>query len=315
MKLLQRIASILVTLLLLSILVFALQQLLPGDTAVILAGEDRSPETIAAITEKYGLDRPVPIQYLHWIGNVLTGDLGQSMRLNQSVANLILTKLPVTIQLATMALLFAIVIGVSIGIVAALKANTLVDHFVGLIGTLGLSVPNFWLGILLIMLVAVQWQWLPASGYVSPFEDLGQNLSSLLLPSLVLGTHVAAVLMRHTRSAMLEVLNADYIRTARAKGMPGRHIVFRHALRNALVPVVTVGALEFGQLLGGSVLTEFVFTVPGIGKLIVDSVFNRDFAVVQAVVLVTGMFYIVLNLLADGAHLLLDPRVRHGGRP
>ena len=315
MRVLQRVASILVTLFLLSILVFALQQLLPGDPAVILAGEDRSPETIAAITAKYGLDRPVPIQYLHWIGNVLVGDLGQSMRLNQTVSELILTKLPVTIQLATMALFFAIIIGVSAGVIAALYANTVVDHIAGLVGILGLSIPNFWLGILLIMLVAVHWQWLPASGYVSPFEDPLQSLRTLLLPSLVLGTHVAAVLMRHTRSAMLEVLNADYIRTARAKGMRRRHIIFRHALRNALVPVVTIGALEFGQLLGGSVLTEFVFSVPGIGKLIVDSVFNRDFAVVQAVVLVTGMFYILLNLLADAAHLLLDPRTRHGGRP
>lgn len=315
MRAANRLVSILVTLLLLSMLVFGLQQLLPGDPAVVLAGEDRTPETIAAIRDRYGLDQPVPIQYLRWVGNALSGDLGESMRLNQTVLDLILTKLPVTIQLATMALVFAVLIGVSAGVLAALYPNSPIDHVVGVLGTLGLSIPNFWLGILLIMLVSVQWQWLPASGYVSPFEDLLQSLRTLLMPSLVLGTHVAAVLMRHTRSAMLEVLRADYVRTARAKGMRGRHVVFRHALRNALVPVVTVGALEFGQLLGGSVLTEFVFSVPGIGKLIVDSVFNRDFAVVQAVVLVTGMFYILLNLAADLAHYLLDPRVRREGLP
>ncbi|MBM3522997.1 MAG: ABC transporter permease [Alphaproteobacteria bacterium] len=310
MNALARIASIAATLLILSMIIFGLQQLLPGDPAFVLAGEDKSPETIAAIRARYRLDQPIVLQYLTWLGGVLRGDLGQSMRLNMSAADLLRQKLPVTLQLAAMAFLIAIVIGMSAGIVAALKPNSMVDHVASVVGLIGLSIPSFWLGILMIMLVSVQLGWLPASGYVSPFEDPLGNLKTMIMPAFVLGTGIAAVLMRHTRSAMLEVLSSDYVRTARAKGMPERKIVLKHALRNALIPVVTLGALEFGRLLGGSVLTEFVFTVPGIGKLIVDSVFNRDYAIVQAVVLCSATIYILLNLIADLAYLWLDPRLR-----
>ena len=307
-----RVFSIAVTLLLLSVIVFSLQQLLPGDPAVVLAGEDRSPETIAAITELYGLDRPLPVQYVTWLGNLLQGDLGVSMRLNQPVLGLILEKLPVTIQLALMALIVGMVVGIPAGIIAAVHAGTPVDSALSVMGIVGLSIPNFWLGIIFIMIFSVQLGWLPASGYVSPFVDPIGSLRAMLMPSIVLGTAVAGVLMRHTRSAMIEVLSADFIRTAKAKGLSGYVIIVRHALRNALVPVFTLGALEFGQLLGGSVLTEFVFTVPGIGKLIVDSVFNRDYAVVQAIVLCSGAIYIILNLLADIAQRALDPRSSRG---
>lgn len=309
-----RLASIALTLLLLSLLVFSLQQLLPGDPAVALAGEDKSPETIAAIRSLYGFDQPVPIQFLKWLGNLLTGDLGVSMRLNRSVASLLMEKLPVTFQLATMALLVGIVAGVPAGVIAAVNVDRPADGIASLLSIIGMSIPNFWLGILFIMVFSVQLGWLPASGYVSPLQDPMASLRTMIMPAVVLGTQVAAVLMRHTRSAMIEVLNADYIRTARAKGIGSTRIIVRHALRNALVPVVTLGALEFGQLLGGSVLTEFVFTVPGIGKLIVDSVFNRDYAVVQAVVLCSGVLYIGLNLLADFVQRRLDPRVRREGQ-
>jgi len=295
--------------------VFGLQQLLPGDPAVVLAGEDKTPETIAAIRARYRLDDPVPVRYARWLGDVLSGDLGQSMRLNMSTRDLLAQKLPVTLQLATMALLIAIAIGVTAGVVAAIRVDTAVDHAASLLGMLGLSIPNFWLGILLIMLVSVQWGLLPASGYVGPLEDPLGNLQTMIMPAFVLGNHIAAVLMRHTRSAMLEILNSDYVRTARAKGLSESRVVLRHGLRNALLPVVTLGALEFGQLLGGSVLTEFVFSVPGIGKLIVDSVFNRDFAIVQAVVLCSAAVYIALNLLADLAYAWLDPRLRDEGGP
>ncbi len=310
MKILARAASIVATLLILSVIVFGLQQLLPGDPALVLAGDDKSPETIAAIRARYRLDQPIVWQYLSWLGNVLRGDLGQSMRLNMSAADLLLQKLPVTLQLAAMAFIIAIVIGVTAGTIAALRPNSLVDHCVSVMGLIGLSIPSFWLGILMIMLISVQLGWLPASGYVSPFVDPIGNLQTMIMPAFVLGTGIAAVLMRHTRSAMLEVLSSDYVRTARAKGMPERKIVIKHALRNALIPVVTLGALEFGRLLGGSVLTEFVFTVPGIGKLIVDSVFNRDYAIVQAVVLCSATIFIALNLLADLAYGWLDPRLR-----
>jgi peptide/nickel transport system permease protein len=306
----SRIASILVTLFLLSVIVFSLQLLLPGDPATALAGEDRSPETIAAIRERFGLNDPLPVQYFRWLGNALQGDLGMSMRFNVSIANLLLTKLPVTFQLATTALLFAILLGVTAGIIAAVFEGTVTDQTLGLASILAFSIPNFWLGILLIMVVSVQWGLLPASGYVSPFVDPLQSFMTMLMPALVLGTHLSAVLMRHTRSAMIEALNTDYVRTALAKGMPWWRIVLRHALRNAMVPVVTLGALEFGALLGGSVLTEFVFTIPGIGKLLVDSVFNRDYPVVQGVVMCSGIIYIALSLLADLANTALDPRTR-----
>lgn len=312
MPFLSRLASIVATLFLLSIVVFCLQLLLPGDIASILAGEDRSPETLAAISERFGLDQPIPVQYVRWLGNALQGDLGMSMRFNQPVSTLVLSKLPVTFQLATMALIFAILIGVTSGIIAAVFAGTAIDQTLGVFSILGFSIPNFWLGILLIMVVSVQWGLLPASGYVSPFVDPWQSFRTMLMPAFVLGSQLAAVLMRHTRSAMIEVLHSDYVRTAYAKGMPRWRIIIKHALRNALVPVVTLGALEFGQLLGGSVLTEWIFTIPGIGKLLVDAVFNRDYPIVQAVVLCSGAIYITLNLLADIAYVFLDPRTRRG---
>ena len=307
-----RLAGILCTLWIVSVIVFGLQQLLPGDPAVVLAGEDRSPETVAAIRELWRLDEPVWVQYGHWLGRVLQGDLGQSMRLNMSVAELLAQKLPVTLQLASMALLIAILIGVVGGVAAAARPGSWIDQGVNLVALVGLSIPNFWLGILLIMLVSVQWGLLPASGHVDFFADPLANLKAMVMPAFVLGTGVAAVLMRHTRSAMLEVLRSDYVRTARAKGLPERRVIVKHAVRNAMLPVITLGALEFGQLLGGSVLTEFVFTVPGIGKLIVDSVFNRDYAVVQGVVLCSAATYIALNQLADLAYAWLDPRLRGG---
>jgi peptide/nickel transport system permease protein len=312
MSLLGRIGSIFVTLFLLSVIVFSLQLLLPGDPAAVLAGEDRSPETIASIRERFGLDQPLPVQYVRWLGNAVQGDLGMSMRFNQPVVALVLTKLPVTFQLATMALVIAILLGVTAGIFAAVYRGTAVDQTLTVLSVFSFSIPNFWLGILLIMVVSVQWGLLPPSGYVSPFIDPWQSFRTMLMPAFVLGSGLAAILMRHTRSAMIEALDTDYVRTAMAKGMPRRRIIMRHALRNALVPVVTLGALEFGQLLGGSILTEYVFSVPGIGKLLVDSVYNRDYPVVQAVVLCSGAIYIALNLLADLAQAALDPRVRKG---
>jgi peptide/nickel transport system permease protein len=308
--LLQRLATIIPTLLFVSILVFGLQQLLPGDPAVALAGEDRDPNVVAYLREKFHLDEPLPMRYGYWLAGVLHGDLGESLRIQKPVLDLILEKLPVTLQLASMAIVIAILIGVSMGIVSAVKKDTLWDYGASVIALWGLSTPNFWLGIMLILFFAVSLGWLPASGYVSPFEDLGGNLAAMIMPAFVLGNAFAAVLMRHTRSAMLQVLNADYVRTARAKGLAERVVVLRHALRNALIPVITLGALAFGELLGGTILTETVFTIPGFGKLVVDAVFNRDYAVVQGVVLFTATAYITLNLLADLAYFLVNPRMR-----
>ena len=306
----RRLLQIVPTIVLVSMLIFGLQQLLPGDPALIMAGEERDPVVLAQIREQYRLNDPVPVRYLFWAKGVLAGDLGESMRLKSSVASLVEEKLPVTLQLGAMALLFALGIGIPAGIVSAVKKETAWDYAANVFALWGLSTPNFWLGILLIFLFSVTLGWLPASGYVPLGEDWRQSLGTTIMPAFVLGNALAAVLMRHTRGAMLQAMGADYVRTARAKGLQEGRVVLKHALRNAMTPVITLGALEFGTLLSGAVLTEQVFTIPGFGKLIVDSVFNRDYAVVQGVVLVTSTIYITLNLLADIAYMLVNPRLR-----
>ena len=308
--LVRRIASIVPTLIFVSMLIFGLQQLLPGDPAIVLAGEERDPNVVAYLREKMHLDEPLPVRYLYWIKGVLHGDLGESLRMQKPVLELILEKLPVTMELAAFAIVIALVIGVPAGIVSAVKRNTAWDYGANAVALWGLSTPNFWLGIMMILLFSVTLGWLPASGFVSPFENLKANLAALVMPAFVLGNAIAAVLMRHTRSAMLQVLSSDYVRTARAKGLGERSVILKHALRNALIPVITLGALEFGTLLSGAVLTEQVFSIPGFGKLIVDAVFNRDYAVVQGVVLFTATAYMALNLIADLAYFLVNPRMR-----
>lgn len=307
---LKRLAAIVPTIFFVTLIIFSLQQLLPGDAAMILAGEDQDPEVIAYLQKKMHLDEPLPVRYAYWISGVFQGDLGESLRIQQPVLGLIQEKLPVTLQLASMAMLIALVIGIPAGIVAAVGKDSAWDYLANMVALWGLSMPNFWLGILMILLFSVSLGWLPASGYISPFEDLKANLAAMIMPAFVLGTSIAAVLMRHTRSSMLQVLSADYVRTARAKGLDERTVVLKHALRNALTPIITLGALEFGALLSGAVLTEQVFSIPGFGKLIVDAVFNRDYAVVQGVVLFTASAYILLNLLADLAYFYVNPRLR-----
>jgi len=306
----RRIAQIIPTLFLVSILIFGLQQLLPGDPAMILAGEERDPTVIAHLRETLHLDQPFPVRYAYWLAGVLHGDLGESLRTQQPVRSLIADKLPVTLELASIAIVIAVAIGIPAGVVSAVRRGTAWDYGANVVALWGLSTPNFWLGIMLILLFSVTLGWLPASGFVSPFEDWRANLAAMIMPAFVLGNAIAAVLMRHTRSAMLQVLSSDYVRTARAKGVAERAVVLKHALRNALIPIVTLGTLELGTLLSGAVLTEQVFTIPGFGKLIVDAVFNRDYAVVQGVVLFTATAYIMLNLLADVAYVLIDPRIR-----
>ncbi len=298
------------TLLIVSIFVFSLQKLLPGDPVLAMAGEERDPQVIEFLREKYRLNDPVVYQYGYWIANVLQGDFGMSLRTNQPVLELIGEKLPVTIQLAVMSMIFAFVIGVPMGILAAVKKNSAVDYIANIVALSGLSIPNFWLGIMLILLVSVRLGWLPASGYESIFVDPVRSIETMIMPSFVLGTALAATLMRHTRSAMLGVMKADYIRTARAKGLSERVVILSHTFRNALLPIVTLSALLFGELLAGAVLTEQIFTIPGFGKLIVDAVFNRDYAVVQGVVLCTAVGFILMNLVADVLYVVLNPRMR-----
>jgi peptide/nickel transport system permease protein len=307
---LRRLLSAIPTLILVSLFVFTLQKLLPGDPVQAMAGEERDPAVMEYLREKYRLNDPLPLQYVHWVGNVLQGDFGTSLRTEQPVTVLLASKLPVTIELAVLALIIALVIGIPTGVISAVRKGTSVDYAANVFALSGISIPHFWLGILLIMIFAVKLQWLPASGFVPLGEDVGQNLKTLILPAFVLGAGLSGVLMRHTRSAMLEVLRADYVRTARAKGLFPRTVILKHALRNALMPIVTLTTLLFGELLGGAVLTEQVFSIPGFGKMIVDAVFNRDYAVVQGVVLCVAIGFLLLNLLADVLYRLINPRLR-----
>lgn len=298
------------TLILVSMMVFGLQKMLPGDPVLALAGEDQDPQVIATLRQKYHLDRPIPVQYALWVKGLLHGDLGTSLRTDVPVSRLIAQKLPVTLQLAALAMVIAIAIGVTAGVAAAAHRGRALDYATNVFALSGMSVPNFWLGILLIFIVSVRWHLLPSSGYVSPAENVWLSLKTTIMPAFVLGAALGAQLMRHTRSAMLSVLHTDYIRTARAKGLLPRAVIIKHALRNAMIPIVTVLALLFGELLAGAVLTEQVFTIPGFGKLIVDAVFNRDYAVVQGVVLVSAASYMVVNLFADILYALLNPKLR-----
>jgi peptide/nickel transport system permease protein len=306
----KRILQLIPTLFLVSLMIFSLQKLLPGDAALTMAGEERDPAVIAQIRAQYHLDQPWPQQYAAWISGVLHGDLGESIRIKQSVRDLVLEKLPVTMQLAAMAIIIGLSIGLTAGVVSAVKRDTAWDYAANVFALWGRSTPTFWLGIMLIFLFAVKLEWLPASGYVRPSEDFWKSIASTVMPAFVLGNVSAAVLMRHTRSAMLDALGSDYVRTARAKGLSERTVILKHAMRNALTPVITLGVLELGEFLSGAVLTEQIFSIPGFGKLIVDAVFNRDYAVVQGVVLVTATIYVTLNLVADMLYVLANPRLR-----
>ena len=302
-----------VTLVLISLIVFTGVRMIPGDPARVMAGTDADAAGLEEVREKYGLHDPIPVQYVRWIGLALRGDLGESIRTRQSVAWTVAIKLPITVELACLALLIALALAIPAGVIAAVRRNTAWDVLASAASLCGVSIPNFWLGIMLILLVSVRLGWLPASGFVPLFEDPVANVKRMLMPALVLGTALAAVLMRQTRNAMIEVLSADYIRTARSKGLAGFAVVVRHALRNGLIPVVTVLGLQMGALMGGAVVTESIFVLPGFGRLIVEAVFTRDYPVVQGVVLITASSYVLINLLVDVSYTVLNPRIRVNG--
>lgn len=310
---LRRLGAAAIVLFLGSVLVFLGVRALPGDPAVVLAGNEASSSAIAAIRHDYGLDKPLPVQYGLWAGKALRGDFGRSTQDLIPVGHILGQRLPVTIELSLLAMIVAVGVGVTAGIIAATRRGRFGDYVATGFGLVGLSVPHFWLGILGILLFSVQLHWLPASGYVPFTGDPGGNLERMLLPALVLGTGFAAVLMRQTRSAMLDSLSADYVRTARSKGLAERSVVGVHALRNSLTTVVTVLGLQLGALISGAVVTEQIFVIPGFGKLTVDAVQTRNYPVIQAVVLVTVAGYIVVNLLVDITYALLNPRVRLTG--
>jgi peptide/nickel transport system permease protein len=301
------------TLLLISLIVFAGVRMIPGDPARVLAGTEADAAGLQEIRAKYGLDDPLPVQYVRWLGLALRGDLGESIRTRQPVAATVALKLPITIELACLSLLVALAIALPAGIVAAVRRNTVWDVAASAVSLCGVSIPNFWLGIMLILLVSVRLGWLPASGFVPLVEDPLGNLRRMVMPAFVLGTGLAAVLMRQTRNAMIEVLSQDYIRTARAKGLAQPAVVIRHALRNGLIPVVTILGLQMGALMGGAVVTEQIFVLPGFGRLIVEAVFTRDYPLVQGVVLITASSYVLINLLVDVSYTVLNPRIRIRG--
>jgi peptide/nickel transport system permease protein len=311
--LVQRIAISAVTLLVISLIVFTGVRLIPGDPARVLAGTDADESSLEEIRQKYGLKDPIPVQYLRWVGLALRGDLGESIRTREPVVRLVAQKLPITLELACAALGVALLIAIPAGVFAAVRRNSVWDYLGSGVSLCGLSVPNFWLGIMLILLFSVRLRWLPASGFVSLFQDPLGNVQRMLMPSAVLGTALAAVLMRQTRNSMIEVLSADYVRTAYGKGLATGAVVFHHAIRNGLIPVVTILGLQMGALISGAVVTEQIFVVPGFGRLIVEAVFTRDYPVVQGVVLITASAYVLINLLVDVSYSLLNPRIRVRG--
>jgi peptide/nickel transport system permease protein len=309
---LRRAGVSLVTLFIATVVVFIGVRALPGDPTVALTAETSSPKVVAALRAEYGLDKPLPVQYAAWIGHALQGDLGTSPKTGLPVSQTIAERLPITLELTLLALLIALFVGVPIGILAAVRRGSFADYVAGTTALAGLSIPHFWLGILFILAFAVNLEWLPASGFVPLTDPLG-NLSHMIMPATVLGITIAAVVMRQMRSAMLESMGADYVRTARAKGMSEGRVIGLHALRNSLITVVTVVALQLGTLISGAVITEQIFIVPGIGKLTIDSVFSRDYPTLQGVVLITATGYILANLLADIGYSLLNPRIRVAG--
>lgn len=309
----RRVGESLITLFLVSVVVFAGVRALPGDTATALAGEEPTPEAIAQIRASYGLDDNIVVQYVRYVRHAATGDLGVSSRTGLPVLDSVLEALPVTLELSALALLLAVVVGVGAGVVAAVRRGRPEEWLVNAVALLGLSVPAFWLGIVLVLAFAIAVPVFAASGFVPFGVDPMENLRHMVLPVIVLGSGLAAVVMRQTRAAMLGSLSADYVRTARAKGLSSRQVIMGHALRNSLVTVVTVLGLQLGHLISGAVVTEQIFVLPGFGKLTIDAVFSRDYAMVQGVVLFTSAAYILVNLLVDLAYSVIDPRIRLGG--
>ena len=311
--LIQRIGISIITLAMISMIVFTGVRMIPGDPARVMAGTDADEAGLADIRQKYGLDDPIPIQYFRWVGLALRGDLGESVRTRETVVKTVAGKLPITIELACLSILVALAIVIPVGVLSAVRRNTVWDYAANALSLCGLSVPSFWLGIMLILFFSVRLGWLPASGFVPFFQDPAGNLERMLMPTFVLGATLAAVLMRQTRNSMIEVMSADYIRTAYSKGLAGRVVIFRHAIRNGLIPVVTILGLQMGALMGGAVVTEQIFVVPGFGRLIVESVFTRDYPLVQGLVLITAGAYVLINLLVDVSYSLLNPRIRVKG--
>jgi len=299
-------------LLLVSIIIFALVNILPGDPARLMLGQEASPEALAALRAEMGLNDPLYIQYVHWLANILHGDFGYSLRDHTPVLQVLLQKIPVTLELTIFSFIIAILIAIPVGILSATRRGKLSDYLTTFFALSGISLPSFWLGILLIYFFAVKLNWFPPSGYVPLSENFGKSLLLMVLPAVSLGTRLSAELTRMLRSSLLEVLQADYIRTGYAKGLLERSVVIGHALKNALMPVITVGGMQLAAFFGGAVITETIFGIPGVGQLVVNAILTRDFPVVQGAVLFMAFMVVFINLLVDIIYSIIDPRIKLG---
>ncbi len=300
--------------LLVTVIVFVLVRLTPGDPVLVYAGEERDPETLAQIRRSLGLDQPLPVQYVAWLSRAVQGDFGRSIRTRQPVLEAIVERLPATLELGLAALSISVSVALVVGTISALKRNSLLDLLVTGAAIGGVSLPNFFLGITLILVVAVVLRLLPPGGYVPFVQDPIANLRYLILPAITLASASLAVNLRQVRSSLVDVLAQDYIRTARAKGLPERLVIIRHALKNALIPVVTLIGLQAGAIIEGAIITETIFFWPGVGRLAVDSIAGRDYPVVQTIVLFSAVSFMLSTLLVDILYAWLDPRISYGGR-
>ena len=305
----RRLLQIIPVLVLVLGLVFIIFRMIPGDPALLILGANPDPDSLAALRHKFGHDQPLLVQYFKWLGDVLRGDLGSSRINDQSVTSLILEKIPVTFELAALAMIIGCVIGIPSGIISALKHDTWIDIGALAISLFGFSIPNYWLAILLMIAFARNLGWLPPAGYTPFNENPAAHIRYLILPAITMGLPIAAEQMRFLRASMLDVINQDYIRTAHGKGLSGRAVVVRHTLKNALIPFITITGLQLGSLLGGSVVIEQIFSWPGIGWLTYQSISSRDYATVQGTVLVGALGFLLMNLLVDIGYVLIDPRI------
>jgi peptide/nickel transport system permease protein len=310
--LIWRAVSVVPTLLGITVLVFLVTYFIPGDPAQVLAGAEAPPEVVASLRHQWGLDQPIYVRYGVWMGNIASGNLGESYFSHQTVLRLVGHAFPVTFELALLALVVAVAIAVPTGIISAVRPSSWFDLGATAVGFIGLSIPGFWLGIMLIYLFGVQLRWLPAGGFTPLSSGLPANMRSMILPAIALGTFASTQLMRYLRAGMLDVLNADYIRTARAKGLAAAMVLMRHAMRNALIPFMTVLGVQMGYLLGGTVITESVFALPGIGRLVLNAILNRDYQVAVGIILLIAAAFVLVNLVVDLLYPVLDPRVRLG---
>jgi peptide/nickel transport system permease protein len=307
--LVRRLLQLIPVLLVMSVVVFSTTLMLPGDPAISILGEGATVEERQAVRKRLGLDQPIPVQFVNWLGRAATGDLGRSIKTRQPVVEMLADRVPVTLQLALGAMALSVIIGVPLGTIAALYRGKWIDSAVSVVAMSGMAIPYFWIGILLIMFFSITLRWLPPSGYVPIWVDPLTSLKLMIMPTITIGTAQAALVMRQTRAAMLGILSQDFIRTARAKGAGEFRVIAGHALRNAMVPVVTVVGLQLGTLIGGAVVTETVFSLPGLGRMIVDAIFERDFTVVQGAILTIVVGVLLVNILIDILYFLLDRRV------